>query len=183
MNISIFAGSAQFVMVNLWLPPLPILEIIMAVMIVNLRYVFIGASLQPLFRDRSMGHKACVMHLVADENWAVTMAAWRQGKGSSIFLLGGGVCVFLFWCLGTLTGFWAGAAVSHPETWALDFAFPAIFGALAASLWRGRADIIPWLAAIVLAIWSSQWIPGNWYIVIGGVGGALFAGFPFSSET
>jgi predicted branched-subunit amino acid permease len=120
---------------------------------------------------------------VADENWAVTMAAWRQGSGSSIFLLGGGVCILFCWCLGTLTGLLAGSAIAHPETWALDFAFLAIFSALAASLWRGRVDVMPWLASIVLAIVASRWIPGNWHVVIGGVGGALFAAIPRSSPT
>ena len=30
MNLSVFAGSAQFVMVDMWFPPLPIVEITMA---------------------------------------------------------------------------------------------------------------------------------------------------------
>jgi len=31
MNLSIFAGSAQFVMVDMWNPPLPVVEIVVAV--------------------------------------------------------------------------------------------------------------------------------------------------------
>ena len=31
MNLSVFAGSAQFVMVDMWLPPLPMAEITLAV--------------------------------------------------------------------------------------------------------------------------------------------------------
>lgn len=30
MNVSVFAGSAQFVMVDMWVPPLPIFEIMAA---------------------------------------------------------------------------------------------------------------------------------------------------------
>jgi 4-azaleucine resistance transporter AzlC len=173
MNLSIFAGSAQFVMVDMWVPPLPLLEIILAVMVINLRYLLIGASLQPLFRGKSLGHKALLMHFVADENWAVTMAAHRRGGTTTGFLFGGGLCLVTVWCCGTLLGHRVGAVISHPEVFALDFAFVAVFTSLTVSLWRGKKDILPWLVAICLSIGAQQLLPGKWYIVIGGVGGAL----------
>lgn len=40
MNLSVFAGSAQFVMVDMWGPHLPVLEMIFAVMIINLPSYF-----------------------------------------------------------------------------------------------------------------------------------------------
>ena len=51
MNVSVFAGSAQFVMVDMWAPQLPILEMIFAVLVINLRYLLIGASLNPVFQS------------------------------------------------------------------------------------------------------------------------------------
>jgi len=65
MNLSIFAESAQFVMVDMWVPPLPIMEIALAVMIINMRYLLIGASLNPIFTGKSLAHKFLMMHLVA----------------------------------------------------------------------------------------------------------------------
>ncbi len=173
MNLSVFAGSAQFVMVEMWAPPLPVVEMIIAVLIINLRYMLIGASLQPLFSGKSLAHKAGVMHLVADENWAVTMAAYRRGGATTGYLLGGGICLCSIWSTGTLLGHRLGAVVSHPERFALDFAFVAVFTALTVSMWRGKRDILPWLAAALLAVVAERWLPGKWYIVIGGVGGAL----------
>ena len=61
MNLSVFAGSAQFVMVDMWLPPLPVVEIILAVLVINMRYLLIGASLNPLFRGTSLRHKFLVI--------------------------------------------------------------------------------------------------------------------------
>ena len=54
MNLSIFAGSAQFVMVDMWNPPLPMVEIVVAVFIINFRYLLIGASLRSLFQGASL---------------------------------------------------------------------------------------------------------------------------------
>jgi predicted branched-subunit amino acid permease len=173
MNLSVFAGSAQFVMVEMWVPPLPILEMTLAVLIINTRYLLIGASLHPLFAGRSFFHKASIMHLVADENWAVTMAAHRRSGATTGFLLGGGICLCFIWSMGTLLGHQLGALVTHPERFALDFAFVAVFTALTVSMWRGKSDIAPWITAAILAVAAERWLPGKWYIVIGGIGGAL----------
>jgi len=178
MNLSIFAGSAQFIMVGMWIQPLPIMEITLAVLIINMRYMLIGASLNPVFADKTLTHKFLMMHLVADENWAITMAAHRKGSASTYFLFGGGLCVLAAWCTGTMTGHVLGAAIQDPQAFALDFAFLAVFTAIIVSLWRGKEDVLPWLAAVILAIVAASFLPGKWYIVIGGIGGALFAAIP-----
>lgn len=173
MNLTVFAGSAQFVMVEMWAPPLPVVEMTLAVLIINMRYLLIGASLNPLFLGKSLVQKAGIMHLVADENWAVTMAAYRNGGATTGFLLGGGICLCSVWSMGTLLGHQLGALVVHPERFALDFAFVAVFTALTVSMWRGKSDIAPWVTAALLAVIAERWLPGKWYIVIGGIGGAL----------
>lgn len=173
MNLTIFAGSAQFVMVEMWAPPLPIIEMTLAVLVINMRYLLIGASLNPLFQGRSTIHKAGVMHFVADENWAVTMAAYRQRGATTGFLLGGGIFLVFIWSFGTLLGHRLGAVIQNPEVFALDFAFIAVFTALTVSIWRGKTDAAPWVAAALLAVVSEKLLPGKWYILIGGIGGAV----------
>lgn len=176
MNVLMFAGSAQFVMVDMWQEPLSVLAVAMAVFIVNLRYLLIGASLQPVFAGHSLWRKALFMHLVADENWAVTITEHRKNGTNPYFLFGGGLLLLCAWSCGTLGGNLLGSFISQPEKYALDFAFVAVFAALSLSLWRGRGDALPWAGAIVLALVSEKFLPGKWYIVIGGVGGALVAG-------
>ena len=176
MNVLMFAGSAQFVMVDMWREPLSVIAVAMAVFIINLRYLLIGASLQPVFAGHPLWRKALLMHLVADENWAVTIAEHRKNGTDPYFLFGGGLLLLCAWSSGTLGGNLLGSFISQPEKYALDFAFVAVFAALTLSLWRGRGDGLPWAGAIVLALVSERLLPGKWYIVIGGVGGALVAG-------
>ncbi len=175
MNLTVFAGSAQFVMVDMWLPPLPLAEMTLAVAVINLRYMLVGASLAPLFSGKSLAHKCLFIHLVVDENWAVTMAEVRRGGGSTWFLLGGGVCMVSLWCAGTMAGHRLSAALANPGAWALDFVFTAVFTALCAGMWRGRRDALPWIVAVGLAVPAAHWLPGKWHVVIGGAGGALAA--------
>jgi len=173
MNLSVFAGSAQFVMVEMWAPPLPIIEITLAVLVINLRYLLIGASLNPVFKGKSLFQKAGIMHFVADENWAVTMAAHRREGTTTGFLLGGGLFLCFIWSMGTLLGHRLGAVITNPELFALDFAFVAVFTALTVSMWRGKSDVVPWASAAAIAIAAEKLLPGKWYILLGGVGGAL----------
>jgi 4-azaleucine resistance transporter AzlC len=175
MNSAVFAGSAQFVMIDMWKGRLPIVEMALAVLVINLRYLLIGASLEPLFAGRSLLCKIFLMHLVADENWAVTMAEQRRGKATIWFLFGGGITIFLSWSSGTLAGLLGGGLIARPEDYALDFAFTAVFTALAVGLWQGKKDLLPWLVAGGLALLSHHFLPGKWYIVIGGVAGAITA--------
>ena len=173
MNILMFAGSAQFVMVDMWQAPLSVVAVAVAVFIINLRYLLIGASLQPVFSGHPLWRKALFMHLVADENWAVTIAEHRKSGTTPHFLLGGGLLLVCAWSTGTLSGNLLGSFINHPERYALDFAFTAVFAALTLSLWRGKGDVLPWGVAMILALICEKFLPGKWYIVVGGIGGAL----------
>ena len=74
--------------------------------------------------------------------------------------------------------------VQKPEAYALDFVFVAVFTALLMTLWRGKPDLAPWLVAAVSAVLFHQMLPGKWYIVIGGISGALVPVFyPSTSES
>ena len=90
MGAVVFAGAAQFVAVDLWTGPVPLVDIVVATAIVNLRYVLICASLRPVVVGLSLPQKLVSVHLVVDENWALTMAA-KDGRGTPGYLLGGGL--------------------------------------------------------------------------------------------
>jgi 4-azaleucine resistance transporter AzlC len=175
MDLLLFAGSAQLVMIEMWNSPIPVLAIGLAVLIVNMRYLLIGASLQPVFDGRPFWQKALGMHLVADENWAVTIAAHRNGGTCPAFLVGGGLLLLTAWTAATITGNLLGGRIMEPARWGLDFAFVAVFAALSLSLWQGKSDLLPWLVAAGLAVAGEQLLPGKLYIALGGIGGALAA--------
>ncbi len=175
MDLLLFAGSAQLVMIEMWHAPLPVLDIGLAVLVINMRYLLIGASLQPVFDGRPLWKKIFGMHLVADENWAVTIAAHRSGGTSPAFLVGGGILLLVAWTFSTVASNLLGGRIPAPENWGLDFAFVAVFSALSFSLWQGRGDLIPWLVAALLAVVGEHLLPGKLYIALGGIGGALTA--------
>ena len=178
MSGLVFAGSAQFVALDLWTSTpsaLPIGPLILAALIVNLRYLLLTATLRPLFRPDQQIKGALLMGMVSDETWAITVGEMAKGRGTIAFLLGGGVLAYAVWMATTVTGHVLGSAIDDPARYGLDFAFTATFLALLLGMWKGRGDLVPWLVAALAAIVSARLIPGSWYILIGGIVGS-FAG-------
>jgi 4-azaleucine resistance transporter AzlC len=174
MSGLVYAGASQFVALDLWTPgALPIGTIVIAVGIVNLRMLLMSATLRPLFAGVPRGRALAMMFLVTDEQWALTIAEMRRGRGSVAFMAGVGVLAWITWVGSTLVGRLLGAVIADPATYGLDFAFIATFIALVLGMWRGRGDVVPWLAAALIAILTARYVPGQWYVVTGGLGGSL----------
>lgn len=176
MSALVFAGASQFVALDMWLPgSLPILSIVIATAIVNLRMLLMSATLRPLVSHLSLPRALGAMFFVSDEQWAMTMAEVRKGGGSVAFLVGTGVLSWLAWMLSTLSGRVLGAFIDDPTRYGLDFAFTATFIALLLGMWKGRGDLVPWIVGGLAAIAAARLIEGNWYIIVGGLVGS-FAG-------
>ncbi len=176
MSGLVFAGSAQFVALDLWTATpaaLPIGPIVLAAFIVNLRYLLLTATLRPLYPRQGPWTGALGMYLVTDENWAMTVAAMSRGGGSVAFLMGGGVLAWISWMSTNLIGYGLGSAIDDPSRWGLDFAFTATFLALLLGMWKGRQDLLPWLVAALSAILTSRLVGGSWHILVGGITGSL----------
>ena len=176
MSGLVFAGSAQFVALDLWTATpatLPIGPLVIAALIVNLRYLLLTATLRPLYPDRGLWRGALGMYLVTDENWAMTVGAMARGGGSVAFLMGGGALAWASWMSTNLIGYGLGSAIDDPARWGLDFAFTATFLALLLGMWKGRSDLVPWLVAALIAIITSHLVDGSWHILVGGLAGSL----------
>ena len=176
MSGLVFAGSAQFVALNLWTATpatLPIGPLVIAALIINLRYLLLTATLRPLFPAGKVSGRAWLMFFVSDENWAITMLEMRKGGGTIAFLLGGGVLTYLCWMAATVIGHVLGSAIDDPARYGLDFAFTATFLGLLLGMWKSRADVLPWAVAALSAIIAAKLIEGSWYILIGGLVGSL----------
>jgi 4-azaleucine resistance transporter AzlC len=176
MSGLVFAGSAQFVALDLWTATpasLPIGPLILAALIVNLRYLLLTATLRPLFGAREQTKGALIMGIVSDETWAMTVGEMARGRGTVAFLLGGGILAYICWMATTVIGHSLGSAIEDPRSLGLDFAFTATFLALLLGMWKGKGDVVPWLVAALAAIVSARLIPGSWYILIGGIVGSL----------
>jgi 4-azaleucine resistance transporter AzlC len=175
MSALVFSGAAQFVVLGLWAAPLPVATIVLATLVVGLRHLLMGATLGPVFSKLPHLKAYGSVFFMADENWALTMGEFAKGRRDAAFLVGGGLLMFLAWTGSTFAGGALGGVVEDPSRWGLDFAFTAVFLALIMGMWKGRSNILPWTVAAAVAVAAHHWLPGQWYILLGGLAGS-FAG-------
>jgi 4-azaleucine resistance transporter AzlC len=146
------AGASQFVALSVWSSSPPILTIIFTTLIVNARYLLMGAALHPWFSQLSGLKVHGSLFFLGDENWALTIFTFKTGERDAAFLLGGGLALFVAWIGSTVVGAIAGGFIRQPEQWGLDFAFTAVFIALVVGMWRGKSDLLPWGMAAGVSI-------------------------------
>jgi 4-azaleucine resistance transporter AzlC len=173
MSGMVSAGTSQFMALGLWTTPLPMLTIVLTTLVVNLRHLLMGAALRPWFAGLPISKAYSSVFFMGDESWALTVREFDRGGRDAAFLLGSGLLLFVSWLGATCCGWLVGAALGDPARWGLDFAFTAAFAALLVGMWKGRADLLPWAVAAVVAIAAAQWLPGKWYIILGGLVGSV----------
>jgi len=172
MSATVIAGAAQIVAVELWAEPLPVATIVITTLAINLRYSLMGAALSPWLERLTPRQSYGSLLVMADENWALTMRELKSGSNRGAFLLGTGIAIWCCWVGATVVGATAGGVIGDPAQYGIDFVLAAVFVALAVDLWKGRSTLVPWLVALVTAIVAANVVPGQWYILLGGLAAA-----------
>ena len=173
MSAFCYAGSAQLLALGHWGTPAPILAATFAALVVNLRLALMGPVMGP-WLDRVRGWRLWgSLFLMADQNWAMSIREMQAGRGDAGFLFGSGLIMWAVWVIGTGAGHLMGATMRPAPGHPLFFAALAVFVAIVAAMWRGRGDLLPWVAAAVVSVLVSRVLDGTWYIVAGALAGAI----------
>jgi len=173
MSGLVFAGSAQFLVVQIWVDPVPVALLTATALMVNLRHVLMGAAMAPAIARWPRRRAYAALYFMADEIWAFAMRRAADGELPPAYYAGLAATLFPTWVLSTVSGGLVGALLRDPTRYGFDFAFAAVFLVLLRSLWRGRQSILPWGASAACAILGHLLLPGPWYILVGGLAGTL----------
>jgi len=173
MSGVVYAGSAQLLALSHWSNPAPVLAAGLGSFVVNLRLALMGPVLGP-WLDRVRGWRLWVsLFVMADQNWALSVAEMQAGRGDAGFLFGSGALMWVVWVASTAAGHVLGATMRPPAGHPLFFAALAVFVAILVVMWRGRRDIVPWIVAAVVALLLARLLPGtSWYIIGGALAGS-----------
>lgn len=172
MNVFVLAGAAQTVVLESWSYPLPIASIVLTTLLINLRLLLLGAAAQPWLRVLPARTVYPMLHIMVDEGWAIAMNARGRGERDIGFFLGCNLAVVIAWMPAMVVGHLLGGELGDPAAIGLDFAFTIVFAAMLVGGYRGRFDLLPWAAATAAALIGWRYLPGTWYVLMGG-----FAGF------
>ena len=175
MSAIVFAGSSQFVAVDLWRDPAPWLFLGFTTLIVNIRHVLMGASLARHMGNFPRGTKMASLFVMCDEAWAFAERRALTKPLSLSYYLGLALPCWLTWFLSSLVGAGLGARMGDPAYFGVDFAFAAMFIAILAGFWKGPRTGVVLLASGFVAALAKLYVAGAWYIVLGGLAGVITA--------
>jgi 4-azaleucine resistance transporter AzlC len=127
----IFAGSAQFIAVQLFGAGASIAVILMVVFVVNIRHALYSASVAPYISHLKPIWKYILAYFLTDEAYVVAISQYDKNgitEKRHWYFLGAGVTLWSAWQISTLLGILIGSGIG--ENWPVGFALPLTFIAL-----------------------------------------------------
>jgi 4-azaleucine resistance transporter AzlC len=183
MSALVFAGSAQFVAIDLWTDPAPWLALGFTAFLVNLRYVLMSASIAGKVKHFPKAGRALFVFFLADETWALAEKRAADKPLTVWFLLGMLPIFYLEWVVFSVVGAIIGSSFQNPERFGFDFAFTALFIGLALGFWQGPRTGFVMAASAVASALTYLAVEGPWYVVTGAIAGVIVAAlFPAAAK-
>lgn len=170
-----FGGGSEFAAVELWSSPPHILLIAAITFLVNSRHLLMGAALAPFIRHLSKRQALMTLFFMCDESWAMGLAdARKTGASLSLgYFFGVALGLYFCWVVFTTVGALVGPILGNVTEYGFDMAFPAVFLAMLAGMWKGAKAALPWLVSLVAAALTYVALPGAWYVPAGALTGVL----------
>jgi predicted branched-subunit amino acid permease len=180
MSAWMFSGTAQFVVLDFWRSPLPWLALLFGVFAVNSRYLVQGATLAPWLNQLPRWHRSTLLLGMVDISWASSLAKFRaadvRNEAADVgFMHGMQTMLYSTWLLSTLAGLLLPLGGLDLKKWGFDFAISAILIGMVAAHFKLKSSWLPWLVALSVAYATRAWLGGHWYVLAGGIAGALVA--------
>jgi 4-azaleucine resistance transporter AzlC len=172
LSVLVFAGSAQLAFVNLVKDGSGQAVILLTVLLLNLRHVLYGLSLNGHLPVRTRPPRPVLAGLMTDESYGLTIRAFLSGKGSDGYFFGASLSLFVSYTTATLVGALLGSRLPDPDRLGLETVFPLSFLALLLLMVRSRFDLVVAAIAGGMALLLSQMFSGGVVVLTTTIGGA-----------
>lgn len=183
-SIMVFAGSSQFMALDLMLADVSFSSIILATFLLNLRHLIMSASLSLKLDDFKKRWLPLVAYGITDESFSVI--SFQEGKPSLAFILALQISGYLSWNMGTMTGYLVGEILPESLQTSLGIGLYAMFIALITPEIKRSKDILhlSLLSAITyIAVFYLNIFTGGWDIILGIIISAALGVLIFNKDT
>jgi len=142
MSMTIYAGSGQYLGVDLLANATPLADVAFLTLVINFRHLVYGLSMLEKFKGMGW-RKLYMIFSLTDETYAL-LAGVRPPEGTDEkgFYFTIAVLDHLYWILGSLIGAVAGSIITI-NTEGIDFAMTALFIVIAVEQWQGASRHFP----------------------------------------
>jgi 4-azaleucine resistance transporter AzlC len=175
MSAGVYSGAAQFVSMDLIKDGTPLLLLVLTIATVSLRHVLMSASVSRHLTAISRAKASVLLFWLTDEAWALIERRALEHPISTAYFIGVAVPLWPTWFTFCAIGAWLGNSLGDTSRYGLDFAFAAMFIAVLAGFWKGPRTAMVLVVSAGVAVISKFYLPGAWYIILGGIAGMLTA--------
>lgn len=159
MGIIIYAGAGQILAVSLIATGVGLLEVFVAMFVLNSRHLFYGLSLLGRFRGAGW-RKLYLIFGLTDETYSLLTSRPRKGtleeEQSNDFLIT--LLNQIYWVIGCAVGAMLGSNVAFDST-GIEFALLALFIVLSIEQHKALAEKFPLLVGALAATFSIALLP------------------------
>lgn len=171
MSITVFAGTVQFAVLDMWGTQVPILPLLLTTLAINSRMLLMGASLYPWLRLLPVRRRYAALITLSDANWAMSLNDLQQGRNNLGTLVGGGIALWSCWQAGTLTGLLLGSGIEDPRRIGLDMVMGCFMLSMVMVGRRNLRKGLAWCLSAIAAYAAYRWLPANTHVIVGALAG------------
>ena len=151
MSLFIYAGSAQFLAVELLAAGATLTHIALLTFLLNFRHLFYGLSMIEKYRGTGIG-KIYLIFGLTDETYALlTGYKTPEGLSDKSYFFAVTLMNHLYWIWGSVIGSVAGSIIPFDLT-GIDFAMTALFAVLVVEQWKTNKNHIPAISGFVITV-------------------------------
>jgi 4-azaleucine resistance transporter AzlC len=167
LSMLVYSGSAQLATVTLFAGGGSAVAIMLTSLVLNLRHVLYGLSLDAQLERPSRPSRALLAATLTDESYGFTIKEILRprnllpGGRRDAFLFGASICLYISFAVSTLVGALLGGLLPDPGRSGLSFIFPLTFLALLLPLLRAWRHLAVAGAAALVALTLSHFELAN----------------------
>lgn len=173
MSLTIYAGSGQYLGVELLAAAAPLADVAFLTLVLNFRHLVYGLSMLEKFKGMGV-RKLYMIASLTDETYALLAGVQApDGVDEKQFYFSIALLDHLYWIAGSVIGAIAGSLITI-NTDGIEFAMTALFLVIAVDQWQSYPSHIPailgaaaTLASLLLAGAENMLIPALCVIVAG----------------
>jgi 4-azaleucine resistance transporter AzlC len=157
MSLTIYAGSGQYLGVDLLANATPLADVAFLTLVINFRHLVYGLSMLEKFKG--MGpRKLYMIFALTDETYALLAGVHApDGVDEKDFYFTIAVLDHIYWIAGSLIGAVAGSLI-HINTEGIDFAMTALFIVIAIEQWQSAQRHFPVFLGAVGTLVCLLWL-------------------------
>ncbi|ROU00069.1 branched-chain amino acid ABC transporter permease [Marinobacter sp. R17] len=165
MSLAIYAGAGQILAVSLLAAHAGLLEVFVALFVLNARHLFYGLSLLGRFRGAGW-RKGYLIFGLTDETYSLLTSRDRTGDTAAEQRRDVLITLYnqSYWVIGSTLGAWLGRAVSFDST-GIEFALVALFIVLTIEQYKVLGQMLPiWIGAAAAGL-SLALLPADQQLI------------------